>query len=537
MLRYQLGFKNKLRIVITLALIGFTVLSAISFNALQVLGEASKRVDSINHNANLLKDLQLQVLHLSAQPNVESLQQLLPQYGDQLTQLAQQLPAEQAETITGIHSSLQDWVSNHLLWINERQRIGLDIDQGYRSELGSKMSALEADLFSNLRKSFNEFKQKVDAFIEHRGTVQYQQATAALEAHNQQIIDLDFADFYGPKINDVEAAFKVLSESVFAMNSQGENAAQAYQSLAAGVESSNVYLQQQLMAAKQDAEAASGQTQSLILGVCIAVALLVVGLLIRISHDVVSTLENMSRVLHKLAGGDLTQRLHVNEARGDELDKVGLAVNEMTASLSQVLTRVTHSSQTLDKGAADLSVNLSAMVTNNSQTDEQAASVAAATEQISSSIRDMASATDVAHQQAQQAQLSADQGGAVITSAIDSLGKLATVFDDLNRQVGELETASGKVDGVTDMINGLAEQTNLLALNAAIEAARAGDAGRGFSVVADEVRSLAGKTVQATRDITDIIGAMHNGIQALLKAMQEGNAGRQQPRTQWPRTG
>ncbi|MEH6578428.1 MAG: methyl-accepting chemotaxis protein [Amphritea sp.] len=531
MVRYQLGFKNKLHFVTTLALIGFTVLSAICFNALQVLGEASKRVDSINQNVNLLKDLQLNVLVVSAQPDIDTLQQLLPRYGGKLNQLALRLPAEQAATINGIHSSLQDWVSNHLLWINERHRIGLDIDQGHRSELDAKMTAMEVKLFSNIRKPFNELKQNVDAFIEHRGQDQYQQANAALKALKQLAIDLDYIDFIGPKINDVEAAFNVLADSIFTMNTQGKNAAQAYQLLAIGVDSSNVYLQQQLVVAKSEAEVASEQAQILILGVCIAVALLVVGLLIRISHDVVSKLENMSRVLHKIAGGDLTQRLYVNETRGDELDQVGMAVNEMTASLSQVLTRVTLSSQTLDKGAADLSFNLSAMVTNNSETDEQAVSVAAAAEQISSTIQDMASATDAAHHQAQQAQLSADQGGEVITSAIHSLGKLATVFDDLDRQLCELKTASGKVDGVTEMINGLAEQTNLLALNAAIEAARAGDAGRGFSVVADEVRSLAGKTVQATQDITDIIGAMHCGIESLLKAMMEGshhvNSGRE----------
>ncbi|RUM53301.1 MAG: hypothetical protein DSY85_09140 [Marinomonas sp.] len=523
-LRYQLGFKNKLRIVITLALIGFIVLSAISFNALEVLGKASKRVDNINHNANLLKDLQLHILHLSAQPNVTTLQQLLPLYDDQLNQLTLQLPTEQAETIYEIHKHLQDWIRNHLQLINERQRIGLDITQGYRSDLSTKMIALETDLFSNFETTFNELKQKIDAFIEHRGQDQYQLSNNALEALKQQTVNLGFEDFYGPKLTDLTTAFNVLSESIFAMNSQEINAAQAYQLLAAGVESSNMYLKQQLVDAKSEAEAASEQAQTLILGVCIAVALLVVGLLIRISHDVVSTLENMSAVLHKLADGDLTQRLHVNESRGDELDKVGMAVNEMTAALSQILIRVTQSSQTLDKGAADLSINLSAMVTNNSETDEQAASVAAATEQISSSIRDMARATDAAHQQAQQAQLSADQGGKVITNAIDSLGQLAAVFDDLNHQVGELETASGKVDSVTGMINGLAEQTNLLALNAAIEAARAGDAGRGFSVVADEVRSLAGKTVQATQDITDIIGAMHSGIQSLLNAMVEGSS-------------
>ncbi|MFT6327845.1 MAG: methyl-accepting chemotaxis protein [Crocinitomicaceae bacterium] len=522
MLSYPLGFKNKLHLVIAFSLLGFTVISTISFNALQALGEASTRVNSINQDTNLLKDLQLQVLQLSAQPNVDILQQLLPLYGEQLEQVSQRLPAEQAEKIHRIHLSLQHWVSHHLQWLTEQQRIGLNNEQGYRKALSLNMTALETSLFSNFRKSFNTLNQAVDAFIEHGEPEYYEETKVALAVINQQTIDLEFAEFFGPKITEVTKSLKVLADSVSTMNTNEQKTAQAYLSFAAGVRGSNQYLQQELLMAKNEADTASIQAQNLILGVCIIIALLVVGLLIRISRDVVSTLERMSEVLHKLADGDLTQRLDVNEFRGDELDTAGLAVNKMTEALGKVFTRVTHSSQTLDQGATALSVNLSAMVTNNSQTDEEAASVAAGTEQISTTIRDMASATEEAHQQARQAHLSAVQGGAVITAAIESLEELGAVFDNLGHQVTNMEKASGKVDGVTEMINSLAQQTNLLALNAAIEAARAGDAGKGFSVVADEVRNLASKTVMATQNITTIISVMQCSIKSLLNVMQKG---------------
>ncbi|MEH6577246.1 MAG: methyl-accepting chemotaxis protein [Amphritea sp.] len=523
MLCFQPGFKRKLHIVILLALIGFSVLSAISYNALQVLGVASQRVDSINHSVNLLKDLQLGVLHASAQPNAETLQQLLPQYSPQLTQLAKHSPPQQAKTLTVIHQSLENWINDRLQLLNTRQHVGLDINHGLRGEIGNKLNALDKKLNSGLLKSFRNMKQKINNFIEHRGNEQYKQVNEALEDLKKRSVKMGYEIFFGPNIADVKTAFELLSKAIFTMNMQEQNAAQAYQLLASGVESSNLFLEQQLKAAKSESLATSKQAKILVLGVGITITLLVIGLLIFTSRDVVGTLDNMSRVLNKLADGDLTQRLRVNESRGDELDKVGLAVNEMTASLSRVLTRVTHSSQSLDKGASELSQNLAVMVESNSTTNEQTASVAAAIEEISSTILDMANATNAAHQQAQQAQSSADQGGEIITSAIASLGKLAVVFDDLDRQAGELKTASGKVDGVTEMINSLAEQTNLLALNAAIEAARAGDAGRGFSVVAEEVRGLAEKTVQATQDITDIIGAMQGSIQSLLKAMTEGS--------------
>jgi methyl-accepting chemotaxis protein len=109
---------------------------------------------------------------------------------------------------------------------------------------------------------------------------------------------------------------------------------------------------------------------------------------------------------------------------------------------------VTDSSQSLDQGAVDLYNNLSEMVSNNLETDQLAMSMAAATVQISTTIHDMSQATDAAHHQAQKAHLSAEKGGEVITSAIDSLSELATVFDKLNDQVYEFNVSSRKVDGV-----------------------------------------------------------------------------------------
>jgi len=523
-LKYQLGFKNKLRMVIILALVGFTVLSGISFNTLQVLSAASQRVDTINNNANLLQDLQLQVLHLNNKVDETALGQLLPKFDSQLQLLQSELTGSEAEVIAHIHHSLQGWVKYKQQWLQEREQLGIAADQGYRNSLAISMEAVKSSMFSTFAPFWQTFEHSVNALNEQRGQEQHQQALAALDAFEQHTIKLSFDDYYGEKVIEVKATLEMLATSIFALADQASNAELAYDSLATGIESSNAYLQQQLLQAQTKAMAANEQAKLLILGVCIGVALLVVGFLIRISHDVVSTLENMSQVLYKLADGDLTQRLAVNEVRNDELDKVGMAVNKMTASLSQVLTRVTDSSQTLDQGASDLSNNLTEMVNNNLETDKQAMSMAAATEQISCTIRDMSQAIDAAHQQAQQAHLSAEQGGEVINSAIGSLSELAQVFDKLNRQVGELEVSSKRVDGVIEMINSLAGQTNLLALNAAIEAARAGEAGRGFSVVADEVRNLAGKTVQATQDITDIIGEMQNGTQALMLAMDEGSA-------------
>ena len=110
----------------------------------------------------------------------------------------------------------------------------------------------------------------------------------------------------------------------------------------------------------------------------------------------------------------------------------------------------------------------------------------------------------------------------MIAASVDSMSRLAQLIQDTHGQVDALGQSSARVNGIVDVINSLADQTNLLAINAAIEAARAGEAGRGFSVVADEVRSLAQKTVAATTDISAIVDEFQQQTRHMHQLMSHG---------------
>lgn len=145
---------------------------------------------------------------------------------------------------------------------------------------------------------------------------------------------------------------------------------------------------------------------------------------------------------------------------------------------------------------------------NSEQVEQQTEHAASASQQISATVSEIARRTNEVGTASKAACDSAQIGSQVIGTSVDNIRRLSGLIRTTHEQVVSLTRSGQQVNSIIDVINGLAEQTNLLALNAAIEAARAGEAGRGFSVVADEVRSLAQKTVAATTDIAAIVSEL-----------------------------
>jgi methyl-accepting chemotaxis protein len=144
--------------------------------------------------------------------------------------------------------------------------------------------------------------------------------------------------------------------------------------------------------------------------------------------------------------------------------------------------------------------------------------------EMTTTVQDVARNTAQAAEAAQRAAQEANSGKQVVTQTLATIDNLANEVEKVAAVIQALETDTGNIGMVLDVIKGIAEQTNLLALNAAIEAARAGDQGRGFAVVADEVRTLASRTQKSTQEIHDMIGRLQSSAAQAVQAMQTGRA-------------
>jgi len=198
------------------------------------------------------------------------------------------------------------------------------------------------------------------------------------------------------------------------------------------------------------------------------------------------------------------------------------AVQTMRHGLHDMIGNIGQASEQIESATLKLAASSERVLNSAALQSDTAASMAATVEQLSVSINHIAANARQAQSTAQQAEAITDDGMVVMNESIQEMGRIADLVEQSSADIEQLAIQSSNISAIVGVIRGIAEQTNLLALNAAIEAARAGEQGRGFAVVADEVRSLAGRTAQSTTEIVGLVDAIQSGMAKAKASMAAG---------------
>lgn len=313
--------------------------------------------------------------------------------------------------------------------------------------------------------------------------------------------------------------FSMTIDDISVMMKQGKG--KFYMDLIRGVVNDIVAEEERLIIIRDEELESASQTAKIssIVGTLVAIIFGIV-LASFIVNGIVKPILKTNTILQDIANGqgDLTKRLIVEST--DEVGQLSGYFNEFMSKLQGIITEAVSSANQLAAAAEQMSAVSKKSSKGLSQQNDETMQVATAINEMASAVEEVARNTENATNAAKNADSESKSGNQLVSETIDSIKELASEIDSSSEAIDNLKVHSERIGAVLDVIKSIADQTNLLALNAAIEAARAGEQGRGFAVVADEVRTLAKRTQDSTSEIERIISDLQLGAEHAVNVMQ-----------------
>ncbi|WP_421239556.1 methyl-accepting chemotaxis protein [Aeromonas enteropelogenes] len=464
--------------------------------------------------------------HPELQEQMAALEQLASDY----LKLTDTLPAEHEALLARLHKVNLAKGQFQVSLPQFKKNLGdmmVSIDDSFikmlSETLTTKLSAIELSTMDALNQSI---PSPIEGALK-RNKMQIEGFNSTIKDLQNELanFDNDMGHYVHGFVRDTTGSDGVLAQYLTLMREQERMRSQSRQASALIVEIQGKLEQitaqsQQLMnrsiLASEQVQRQSTLTQGASIGVAILIAILVAYTL---GKAIRRPLKELLRVLNEVTGGDMTQRIGFRS--NNEFGQLGKQVNLLIEQMGEVLTQLSQASAQLNDAAHGNRHTTESVRADLEKQRQETASVAAAMTQMEASVREVAQAANQTLERVMDVEKASETGRKVMAGNITTTHQLAGKLQQTGKVIGDVNAMSGQIGNILDVIRGIAEQTNLLALNAAIEAARAGEQGRGFAVVADEVRSLAGRTAQSTSEIQTMIENLQQGVAKAVAVMQE----------------
>ncbi|MCG9666285.1 methyl-accepting chemotaxis protein [Vibrio mediterranei] len=435
-----------------------------------------------------------------------------------------------------VSNTLESFIFNLSPWLTIKSELGFSVNDGLLQQLQQNNAKIDAAIketgMVTLTSDFQKVVTSLQEYLIQPNEQNEKGFKRALAGFVNASNTYAMLELYENEVKALELGFARVVELSGTLVGLEQKLDQAQAITLEAFDKAALALNQQALSLGNQAADVSSMTKASVGIACALLALFTTAIFLTLNVSLARSLKQTLSALKLVEQGDLSTRLAVSNNHRDEFNQLKQAINVSCENLGTLVDGVKTNSQQLSNSSGELDSGINQLRQHQSQVIEQTQLLASATEEVSVTTQEISGSLEYVATISKTSAESAQAGGEVIVDTIAAFEQVGTILEEAATHIEQLEQASQKIDSVMEIINGIAEQTNLLALNAAIEAARAGEQGRGFVVVADEVRSLAVRTVQAVEEISGTIDTMKQESTQVIQFIAQSDSSMQSGREQ-----